>query len=78
MTIHVFEKFSLMFNILPIEPWGGGSVGCSVLPWQIRFLVTAHIQVAGSIPAHNTFGKQPMDVSLFLSLSLKSNFKKLI
>ena len=51
------------------DPWPGGSVGWSIVPYttkvkQFRFLVRAHTWVAGSIPSKDACGRQLIDVSL--------------
>ena len=59
-------------------PWPGGSVGWSIVLFtkrlQVQFPVKAHTQVVGSIPSWGVIRRQPIDVSLPLSLSLSPLF----
>lgn len=56
-----------------IECWPRGSFGWRVVPCterlQVRFPVRAHAQVVSLIPSWATYGRQPIDVLVFLSLS---------
>ena len=64
-------------------PWLGGSGGQSVLQYAkrlwVRFPVRARTWVVGLIPSQVVYGRQPIDVSpsLSLSLSLPSSLSKI-
>ena len=51
-----------------LEPWPGGSVGWSIVPYtkrlQVQFPVRAHTQVVGLISGQGAHRRQPTDVSL--------------
>ena len=62
-----------------MQPWLGGSVGWSIIPYAkrswVRFPIRAHTWVVVSIPGQCAYRKQPIEVSLSPYLSLKRKIR---
>ena len=74
------SSFILAISEITYQPWPGGSVGWSIIPYTKRLWVPspvrAHTWVVSSTLSQNACRRRPISVSLSLSLSVPASLSK--